>query len=146
MFVCLNLNQILIIKYQTYRETINIIDETAKYESKMKYLNCSISFLTNLKGLVLKKKKEFNEIYQICGLKGFMNENISGFFLAGFLIIIDMPNDKNGFVKSITRSLALVIVNGAIARSASFFINSPTNPFHPTTNQSSNKIHKINFI
>ena len=66
------------------------------------------------------------------GDNGCMKEKISGFFFAGFLIIIDMPNDRNGFVKSITRSRALVIVSGAIARSASLLINSPTNPFHPT--------------
>ncbi|CAG2110607.1 unnamed protein product, partial [Medioppia subpectinata] len=49
----------------------------------------------------------------------FMNEKIPGFFFTGFLIIIEIPKDMNGFVKSITLSRADVIVNGAIAMSDS---------------------------
>ena len=56
-----------------------------------------------------------------------MNEKMPGFFFTGFFIIIDMPNDMNGFVKSITLSRAEVMVSGAIAMSASYARNSARN-------------------
>jgi hypothetical protein len=51
-----------------------------------------------------------------------MNEKIPGFFFCGFLIIIEIPKDMKGFVKSMTRSRADVMVNGAIAISASYLV------------------------
>ena len=59
---------------------------------------------------------------QISCESGFINEKIPGFFLAGFLIMMLMPRDINGLVKSMTLSLKAVIVNGAIAISASYQI------------------------
>ncbi len=50
--------------------------------------------------------------------KGFMKEKMPGFFLTGLLIMMLIPNDMNGLVKSITRSLSDVIVKGATAMSA----------------------------
>ena len=49
---------------------------------------------------------------------GFMNEKTPGFSLTGFWIMMLMPRLMNGLLKSMTRSRADVIVNGAIARSA----------------------------
>ena len=54
---------------------------------------------------------------------GFMNEKTPGMSLIGFLIMMLMPRLMNGLLKSITRSRADVIVNGAIARSASYSPN-----------------------
>ena len=45
-----------------------------------------------------------------------------GFFFTGFFIIMEMPKDMNGFVKSMTLSRADVMVNGAIAISASYSV------------------------
>lgn len=42
-----------------------------------------------------------------------------GVCLTGFLIIIEMPNDINGLLKSMTRSRSAVIVMAAMAISAS---------------------------
>jgi len=50
---------------------------------------------------------------------GFMNEKTPGMSLVGFLIMMLMPRLMNGLLKSMTRSRDDVIVNGAIARSAS---------------------------
>jgi len=50
---------------------------------------------------------------------GFMKEKTPGMSLVGFLIIMLIPRLMNGLLKSMTRSRADVIVNGAIARSAS---------------------------
>jgi len=51
--------------------------------------------------------------------RGFINEKTPGMSLVGFLIMMLMPRLINGLLKSMTRSRADVIVNGAIARSAS---------------------------
>lgn len=51
----------------------------------------------------------------------------------GFFIMIDMPSDMKGLLKSMTRSRSAVIVIGAIAMSASCRINSPTIPSQPDT-------------
>ena len=48
-----------------------------------------------------------------------MNENTPGFCFSGFLIMMLIPRFMNGLVKSTTRSRSEVIVNGAIAMSAS---------------------------
>ncbi|KAI9587692.1 hypothetical protein GQX74_003538 [Glossina fuscipes] len=48
-----------------------------------------------------------------------MKLNTPGVCLTGFLIIIEMPSDMNGLLKSITRSRSAVIVMAAIAISAS---------------------------
>ena len=50
---------------------------------------------------------------------GFMNEKTPGMSLVGFLIMMLMPRLMNGLLKSMTRSRDDVIVNGAMARSAS---------------------------
>lgn len=50
---------------------------------------------------------------------GFRKLNTPGFCLTGFLIIIEMPRDMKGLLKSITRSRSDVIVIDAIAISAS---------------------------
>ena len=51
--------------------------------------------------------------------KGFINETTPGTSFTGFLIIILIPRLINGFEKSITFSLAAVMVSGAKAKSAS---------------------------
>lgn len=48
----------------------------------------------------------------------------------GFFIMIDMPSDIKGLLKSMTRSRSDVMVIDAIAISASCLINSPTIPSH----------------
>lgn len=57
---------------------------------------------------------------QISLLKGLRKLNTPGFCLTGFLIIILIPSDMNGLLKSMTRSRSDVIVIGAIATSASY--------------------------
>src|SRR6218665_1223100 len=56
---------------------------------------------------------------QISMERGSMKEKTPGFCFSGFLIMMLMPSFMNGMLKSTTRSLADVIVNGAIAMSAS---------------------------
>lgn len=56
---------------------------------------------------------------QISFDNGFKKLKTPGFGFTGFLIIIDMPSDMNGLLKSMTRSRSDVIVIGAIAISAS---------------------------
>lgn len=56
---------------------------------------------------------------QISLLKGFKKLNTPGFCLMGFFIMILIPRDMKGLLKSITRSRSDVIVIGAIAISAS---------------------------
>lgn len=56
---------------------------------------------------------------QISCDSGFKKLNTPGFCLIGFLIIIEMPSDINGLLKSMTRSRSAVMVIGAIAISAS---------------------------
>ena len=56
---------------------------------------------------------------------GSMNEKIPGFCLSGFLIMMLMPSCMNGLLKSMTRSRTDVMVNGAIAISASCVNTSP---------------------
>lgn len=85
---------------------------------------------------------------QISCDRGFKKLKTPGFCFIGFFIIIDIPKDMNGLLKSITLSLSDVIVIGAMARSASwiktplkFLHYSPTpdnlryvlapQPFHP---------------
>lgn len=51
--------------------------------------------------------------------KGFMKLNTPGFCFTGFLIIILIPSDMKGLLKSITLSRSDVIVIDAIAISAS---------------------------
>lgn len=55
---------------------------------------------------------------QISLLKGFRKLKTPGFCLTGFFIMILIPSDINGLLKSITRSLSEVIVIEAIATSA----------------------------
>lgn len=59
------------------------------------------------------------QLTQISLESGFKKLNTPGFCLTGFLIIIEIPRDMNGLLKSITRSLSDVIVMEAIAISAS---------------------------
>lgn len=47
------------------------------------------------------------------------------------MIMMEMPSDMNGLLKSITRSRSEVMVIDAIAISDSRLINSPTMPSHP---------------
>lgn len=54
-----------------------------------------------------------------------------GFCFIGFLIIMDIPSDMNGLLKSTTRSRSEVIVIDAIAISDSRRTNSPTIPSQP---------------
>ena len=56
---------------------------------------------------------------QISLLKGFKKLKTPGFCFTGFLIMMLIPNDMNGLLKSITRSRSDVIVIEAIAISAS---------------------------
>ena len=56
---------------------------------------------------------------QISLLSGFKKLKTPGFCLMGFLIIMLIPSDMNGLLKSITRSRSDVIVIGAMAMSAS---------------------------
>jgi len=56
---------------------------------------------------------------QISCDKGFMKLNTPGVCFTGFLIMIEMPSDMNGLLKSMTRSRSAVIVMAAIAISAS---------------------------
>ena len=51
--------------------------------------------------------------------RGFMNEKTPGMSLTGFLIMMLIPRLMNGLLKSMTISRADVMVNAAIARSAS---------------------------
>jgi len=51
--------------------------------------------------------------------RGSKKLNTCGICFTGLLIMMLMPNEANGFVKSITRSLSAVMVNGAMAISAS---------------------------
>lgn len=60
-----------------------------------------------------------NLLTQISFDSGFKKLNTPGFCLTGFFIMIEMPSDMNGLLKSITRSRSDVIVIGAIAMSAS---------------------------
>lgn len=52
--------------------------------------------------------------------RGFRKLKTPGFCFTGFLIMIDIPSDMNGLLKSMTRSLSEVIVIDAIAISASW--------------------------
>jgi hypothetical protein len=54
-----------------------------------------------------------------------------GLCFTGFLIIIEMPSDMNGLLKSMTLSRSEVIVIDAIAISDSRLTNSPTTPSQP---------------
>ena len=56
---------------------------------------------------------------QISYDSGYIKENTPGTSLVGFLIMMEIPRLMNGFEKSITRSRSDVMVNGAIAMSAS---------------------------
>lgn len=56
---------------------------------------------------------------QISLESGFKKLKTPGFCLIGFLIIIEIPRDINGLLKSITLSRSDVIVIGAIAKSDS---------------------------
>lgn len=56
---------------------------------------------------------------QISCDKGFMKLNTPGVCFTGFLIMMEMPSDMNGLLKSMTRSRSAVIVMAAIAISAS---------------------------
>jgi len=56
---------------------------------------------------------------QISLLSGFRKLKTPGFCLMGFFIMMLMPRDMNGLLKSITRSRSEVMVIGAIAMSAS---------------------------
>lgn len=56
---------------------------------------------------------------QISLLRGFRKLNTPGFCFIGFLIMMLIPKDMKGLLKSITRSRSDVIVMGAIAMSAS---------------------------
>jgi hypothetical protein len=51
----------------------------------------------------------------------------------GFFIMIDMPSDMKGLLKSMTRSRSAVMVIEAMAMSASCRISSPTIPSQPAT-------------
>ncbi len=68
---------------------------------------------------------------QISLLSGFMKEKTPGRCLAGFLIMMEMPSDMNGFVKSVTASRWELMVSGAMATSASLRTSSPIIPFQP---------------
>lgn len=59
------------------------------------------------------------KLTQISCDKGFMKLKTPGVCLTGFLIIIEIPSDINGLLKSMTRSRSAVIVMAAIAISAS---------------------------
>lgn len=48
-----------------------------------------------------------------------MKLNTPGVCFTGFLIMMEMPSDMNGLLKSMTRSRSAVIVMAAIAISAS---------------------------
>ncbi len=52
--------------------------------------------------------------------RGYMKEKTPGISLMGFLNIMLIPKLMKGLLKSITLSRTEVIVNGAIARSASY--------------------------
>lgn len=56
---------------------------------------------------------------QISFESGFRKLKTPGFCFTGFLIIMLMPSDMNGLLKSITLSLSEVIVIEAMAMSAS---------------------------
>lgn len=60
-----------------------------------------------------------HSLTQISFDSGFRKLKTPGFCLTGFFIMIDIPSDINGLLKSITRSRSDVIVIGAIAMSAS---------------------------
>lgn len=60
------------------------------------------------------------KLTQISCDKGFIKLNTPGVCLIGFLIIIEIPNDINGLLKSMTRSRSAVIVMAATAISASY--------------------------
>lgn len=66
-----------------------------------------------------KRRWQWQRLTQISCDSGFMKLNTPGVCLIGFLIIIDIPSDMNGFEKSITLSLSAVIVIAAMAISAS---------------------------
>lgn len=75
------------------------------------------------------KKEE--KLTQISFDNGLRKLKKLGFCFTGFLIMIEMPNDINGLLKSITRSRSDVMVIDAIAISDSRRINSPTKPSQP---------------
>ncbi len=52
--------------------------------------------------------------------RGYMKEKTPGISFVGFLIMMLIPRLMKGLLKSITLSRTDVIVNGAIARSASY--------------------------
>lgn len=57
---------------------------------------------------------------QISLESGFRKLKTPGFCFTGFLIMMEMPSDMKGLLKSMTRSLSEVIVIGAMAMSASW--------------------------
>lgn len=70
---------------------------------------------------------------QISCDKGSMKLNTPGVCFTGFLIIIEMPNDMNGLLKSMTRSRSAVMVMAAIAISASCVAAHHTQAINITT-------------
>lgn len=73
-----------------------------------------------MKSTTLTAMNENNTHSQTSRERGSKKLNTCGICLTGLLIIMLMPNEANGFVKSTTRSLSAVMVNGAIAMSASY--------------------------
>lgn len=61
-------------------------------------------------------------VTQISVENGFKKLKTPGFCLMGILIMMDMPNDMKGLLKSITLSRSDVMVIGAMAISASWNI------------------------
>jgi hypothetical protein len=68
---------------------------------------------------------------QISFDNGFRKLKKPGLCFTGFCIIMEMPSDMNGLLKSMTLSRSDVIVIDAIAMSDSRRTNSPTIPSHP---------------
>lgn len=75
-----------------------------------------------------KVKKAFTQISFDNGLRKLKKLGLCG---TGFLIMIEMPSDMKGLLKSITRSRSEVMVIDAIAMSASRLMSSPTMPSQP---------------
>lgn len=73
----------------------------------------------------------FHTLTHISFDNGFRKLRRFGFCFKGFFIMIDIPSDIKGLLKSMTRSRSEVIVIDATAISASCRTNSPTIPSHP---------------
>lgn len=121
-FVHLLLSQILSVVFCYTLRSKNtkyfVIDETIIIRCSSTLVEIKIKF-SEENSIVIISHHE-NLLTQISLESGFKKLKTPGFCFTGFFIIMEIPSDINGLLKSITRSRSDVIVMDAIAISASY--------------------------